>query len=89
MKYKVAASILILSSQLTFAGPQCSKEQTDQWLSEEDMKSKIADMGYTFDQFKISRGKCYEIYGHNQQGSKVEVYFDPISGEIVEEEIDS
>ena len=89
MKNIIAATTLILLSQTVIAGPQCAEEQTDQWLSEEDMKSKVAEMGFTYDKFKISRGNCYEIYGHNAAGEKVEVYFDPISGEIVEQETKS
>lgn len=91
MKFNNLPSAVFLScfSVISNAGPSCAEEQTSQWLSEEDMKAKISEMGYSFDKFKISRGKCYEIYGHNKNGQKVEVYFDPVSGEIVEEEIES
>ena len=89
MRNILAVTTLIFASQIAFAGPQCAEEQTDQWLSEDDMKAKVAEMGFTYDKFKISRGNCYEIYGHNADGKKVEVYFDPISGNIVEQETQS
>ena len=89
MKNIISIITLLFISQTALAGPQCAEEQTDQWLSEDDMKAKVAEMGFTYDKFKISRGNCYEIYGHNEAGEKVEVYFDPISGEIVEQETKS
>jgi hypothetical protein len=33
--------------------------------------------------FKISRGNCYEFYAIAQDGSVVEAYVDPVSGERV------
>ena len=89
MKKIIAATTLLVLSQSVVAGPKCAEEQTDQWLSEDAMKAKVAEMGFTYDKFKVSRGNCYEIYGHNEAGEKVEVYFDPISGEIVEQETKS
>ena len=28
----------------------------------------------------VSKGKCYEIYGLDKAGKKVEIYFDPATG---------
>ena len=49
------------------------------------MKSKIAELGYKFKVFKVTTGNCYEIYGQNKTGQRAEVYFHPVTGEIVEE----
>ncbi|MAC47335.1 MAG: hypothetical protein CMI12_10840 [Oceanospirillum sp.] len=38
--------------------------------------------------FKESRGHCYEIYGWNQAGQKVEVYFHPVTGKIMKQEVE-
>jgi len=65
----------------------CTTEPQDKWLKEEDMKAKILAMGYKIDVFKID-GTCYEIYGQNKDGKKVEVYFNPVTAEIVEEEVE-
>ena len=40
-----------------------------------DAKTKIAAMGYAINVFKVD-GNCYEIYGHNKEGKKVEIYYD-------------
>lgn len=69
------------------AGPDCTKEPKDKWLSEDAMKEKIKGMGYTFDIFKVE-GNCYEIYGKNAEGKGVEVYFNPVTAEIVKQEVE-
>jgi hypothetical protein len=91
MKYSAAtlfaASLSALSSQ-ALAGPSCTDEPTSKWLTEEQMMEKIKDMGYKdIRNFHVSKGKCYEIYGYDRDGRKVEVYFHPISGEIAEAKV--
>ena len=37
--------------------------------------------------FKVTDGNCYEIYGYNKDGKKAEVYFNPVTAEIVTQKI--
>jgi hypothetical protein len=84
----VLASIaLFVSSSAVFADANCPEAPKEKWMSEADMKKKVADMGYTHDVFKVS-GNCYEIYGKNKDGNDVEVYFNPVDGSIVKEEVE-
>ncbi len=69
------------------SGPECTTEPRSAWMSEEAMKSRVASLGYRVNEFKVS-GSCYEIYGWDREGRKAEVYFNPVSGEIVKSEID-
>ena len=46
---------------------------------------ELVDQGYTIDKFKVTDGNCYEIYGEDKGGVKVEIYFNPVDGEAVEE----
>jgi|SRR5215471_6254535 hypothetical protein len=85
MQRLTTALILSLWSGMALASPNCTSEPKDKWLSETAMKSKIADLGYKFKIFKVTAGNCYEIYGQNKAGQRTEVYFHPITGEIVEE----
>jgi hypothetical protein len=80
---------LLATTGSALAGPTCSDGPNENWKSEEAMKAQIAEQGYKVKKFKISRGQCYEIYGWDKEGHKVEVYFDPITGEIVKQEVDS
>jgi hypothetical protein len=66
------------------AGPVCTKEPKAKWLSEAQMKTKIAALGYTkIKVFQVS-GSCYEIYALNKAGKKAEVYFNPVTGAVVQ-----
>ena len=68
------------------AGPQCTTEPKDNWLGETEMRVLIQDLGYTIDVFKTTGGNCYEIYGRTAEGKRVEVYFHPISGDVMKVE---
>ena len=72
-------------SAVAFAGPQCTDKSKSDWMSEEAMKQKIAEQGYIVDKFKTTDGNCYEIYGKDKDGKKVEIYFSPIDGSVVKE----
>ena len=67
------------------AGPTCTSESKDKWISENEMKSKIASLGYQARVFKVTKGNCYEIYGRDKAGKRIEIYFNPVTGQIVEE----
>ena len=87
MKLKVILSTAIVATVFSanvLAGPECN-EPKDTWLPAADMQRKILDMGYSIDLFKVTRGDCYEIYGKKADGRKVEVYFNPATGEVLKE----
>jgi hypothetical protein len=65
-----------------FAGAPCTKHPKSEWLSEGEMKAQIENAGYQIKKFKVD-GDCYEIYGSDSNGKKVEIYFDTKSGEVV------
>jgi hypothetical protein len=69
------------------AGPKCTDEPQSKWLTEAQMTEKFTALGYKDDVKKlhVSKGKCWEIYGTDKAGKKVEVYFHPITGAIVEQ----
>ncbi len=64
------------------AGPACHVPQA-QWMKEGDFKAKLEQQGYQIKTFKVSKGQCYEIYGFDKGGQKVEIYFDPQTGAVV------
>ena len=79
----VLAGMLMAGS--AWAGPTCTSEPKSQWLSEADMKARIANGGFRYSVFKVTTGNCYEIYGRDKAGKRVEVYFHPVTGAIVEQ----
>jgi hypothetical protein len=81
----IIAVAFVAISGSAFAGPDCTSEPKDKWLSENAMKTKIAELGYKYRVFKVTKGNCYEIYGQDPSGKRIEVYFHPVTGKVVEE----
>lgn len=109
-----------ISSTAVIAGPDCTTEPQENWMSEMEMQQKIVnDYGFTINMFKVTSGNCYEIYGKAPKGDttekaqerakakvedmtkteeeaaepiaewvKTEIYFHPITGEIVKQKIE-
>ena len=82
MRTKLALAIIVFSSP-ALAGPQCTSEPESSWLTKTEMMERIAKSSYVVDVFKRTSGNCYEIYGKDKNGKRVEVYFHPITGEVV------
>ena len=69
------------------AGANCKANPKTDWMSEADAKAKLEAQGYKIAKFKID-GHCYEIYGTDKDGKKVEIYFDTRSLDVVKAEIE-
>jgi hypothetical protein len=78
------AAVAVLGSFPAIAAPECTTAPRRQWLPEATMKARILKDGYAIDRFQVS-GQCYEIYGKDAKGRKVEIYFDPTNGRIVKQ----
>lgn len=78
------AGMAALFSAGVFAAPPCTKAPQNQWMPQQDLKDRLVKQGYTIDRFLVS-GTCYEIYGKDKAGNKVEIYFDPTDGRIVKQ----
>ena len=83
MSKLVIALLATLSTATAFAGPSCNVPE-DKWMKEADFKARIEAQGYQIKTFKVSKGKCYEIYGFDKEGKKVEIYFDPATAAELE-----
>jgi len=54
----------------------------EEWMKEADLKKRLTEEGYQIKVFKV-HGECYQIYGTNQAGKNVEIYFDTKDGSVV------
>lgn len=84
MKQLFMVLALLGASTSAFAKKDCTKEPKSKWMSEADFKKKVEAEGYKISKFK-QPGTCFEIYGTNKEGKKVEIYFNPVDGSIVKE----
>ena len=80
------AAVAVSLSGAAFAKADCKEYPKAQWMKEADAKARIESQGYSIDKFKVS-GNCYEIYGRNKEGKKVEIYYDAKTLEPVKTEV--
>lgn len=83
------STLLLGAAAGAWAGPQCTDRPEAEWLSPAQMDQRLKALGYVDDvrRLHVSKGRCWEIYGHNRSGQAVEVYFHPLSGAIVQETV--
>lgn len=86
--YKTLIAGLTMVSATAFAGPQCTTTDKSEWLDQAEFQEDLKEKGYEIKVFKVTDGNCYEIYGWNKDKQKVEIYFDPVTGKTVKEEIE-
>lgn len=71
-----------------FAGPHCTSEPQSNWLPKDAFKEKIVSASeYKVAVFKVTKGNCYEIYGRNKAGKRIEVYYHPVTGAVVKTQV--
>lgn len=84
----ILLTALAVFSTGAIAGPKCTDADKSTWLDQAKFQQELKDKGYEIKVFKVTDGNCYEIYGWNKEKQKVEIYFDPVSGEAVKTEIE-
>ena len=87
MNHVLKLFLLFLLSTTGFAKKNCTDQPKEKWMTEEAFKKKAEEEGYKIKNFK-QPGTCYEIYGTNKEGKKVEVYFNPVDGSVYREKKD-
>lgn len=83
----------LLSSSMLYASANCPDVPQDKWMHVLDMQKKIVnEYGFAIKKFQTD-GNCYEVYGWGRSADgkkfeKIEVYFNPVTGEIVKKKIE-
>lgn len=83
MKHILTAAALALTAAAASAGPTCTAPK-DSWKPEAQFQQELKAQGYSINNFKVTKGQCYEIYGTDKTGKKVEIYFDPVTAAVLE-----
>lgn len=87
MKYGFAlAGLIALTGCGVESGTECTSAPQSEWMDQEAFKSQLLNEGYTINEFKVTDGNCYEIYGYDADDKKVEIYFSPVDGSVVKHE---
>jgi hypothetical protein len=85
--YLGVISLTIISSAAKASTPaekiECTQAARSEWMPEAKIKEIFGDKSYALVKLKVSRGNCYEFYAIHGDGSVVEAYYNPVSGEVV------
>jgi len=65
---------------------ECTSAPQSEWMDQDAFQSQLLNEGYKINEFKVTEGNCYEIYGFDANDNKVEIYFSPVDGSVVKEE---
>ncbi|MDG0979290.1 MAG: PepSY domain-containing protein [Halieaceae bacterium] len=82
----VAGLSLLAGCSEEHGSTQCTQAPQSEWLNANDFQAQLLNSGYKINEFKVTGGNCYEIYGFEADGTKVEIYFNPTDGSIVKRE---
>ena len=95
MRAILLASIAIASGALLLSAcsaeeshTQCTSAPQSEWMDQAEFQQGLEEQGYKINEFKVTEGQCYEIYGFNADDQKVEIYFNPVDGSIVKQEME-
>ncbi|WP_210252164.1 PepSY domain-containing protein [Rhodoplanes serenus] len=87
MAYLILLVVLFLAAAPASAGPLCTSAPPATWLPLDTLRARVEAEGYRIVVLKTTAGNCYEIYGRDRDGRRVEIYFDPVSGDVVKASI--
>lgn len=77
--------LLLLGAAPLLADTDCGRPDRSAWMPESQFREQMKRQGVQITKFRITPGHCYEIYGFNAAGHKLEVYYDPVDARPVEE----
>jgi hypothetical protein len=81
--------LLVLGLMLLAAPAQadvdCQPGARASWIPESQFREQMKRQGVQITKFRITPGNCYEIYGFDAQGQRLEVYYNPVDGRPVAE----
>lgn len=72
-------AVIMLAAPAFAEDMKCNVPDQTTWMSQEDLTTMYVEQGYEVKNIKIDEG-CYEIYGIDANGERVEIYVDPVTG---------
>ena len=60
----------------------CTRAPNEQWLSTEQLKTKLTEQGFTVSKIEIEDG-CAEADVKGKDGKETELHLDPATGNVV------
>lgn len=84
MKRRLLTLCLTLATAGALAqhAERCDPIPKAEWKPQAELERKLRNEGWTISRVKIENG-CYEVYGKNATGRKMETFFHPKTFEVV------
>jgi hypothetical protein len=85
MKRQLLIALLSLAaagSAFAQHAEKCEPIPKEEWKPQAELERKLKNEGWTISRVKIENG-CYEVYGKNAVGKKMETFFHPKTLEVV------
>jgi hypothetical protein len=83
IKRSVAICLLLVNAGGVLASPVCNVAK-ENWMSEPDLKQVLKRQGYLVKTVRIDNG-CYEVYGLDPLGRRIQKHFDPATAKPASE----
>ena len=75
-----AAALAIGSPALATGKMTCKSGPQSKWKSQQALQASLKKQGWTVRKSEVDGG-CYEVYGTDPKGNRVEAYFHPVTFE--------
>jgi hypothetical protein len=79
---RICATLLLCCPLMLWANNECTREPKVRWMSAADLEAAVRKQGFQIRKAKFERS-CFEIYGLDAVGRKVEAAFDPVTARLV------
>ena len=78
----IIVSLLVLAPFMAGAtgAYECEPTERDSWITKEELITGLEESGWSI-RFVKEDGGCWEVYGQDSEGRRVEGYFHPVTGE--------
>jgi hypothetical protein len=86
MRSALCTILLVFTALPAFADPQCTTEPKEKWQDQKAFEQSLKDQGHKIKKLKVTKTSCYELYGWDKGGKKVEIYYNPVTGDVVKDE---
>lgn len=78
LRFSLIATSLFIASTGALAKDICKAGPESGWQAKEVLEKKLKEEGLEVKRIKIDDG-CYEVYGKDAKGQKIERFFHPVT----------
>ena len=71
MATAIGAATLLSACSAEHGTTQCTTAPEAEWQNQDAFQAQLLAQGYKINEFKVTGGNCYEIYGFDKEENKV------------------